>query len=170
MDLTPMKNEIKTIAQQVADAIKQWCKTSRQKSLQQQAYMQTAVQAQRINWIFYEIQCELALVLHQSSYPKLMPINSIMDLRQDKWEIKNGVVFYYYTIDKTVWEKFSTVVTGIMCQNMNRDILFYTNSLSTNLMQQDIMNLYPALYSGIKITNIEDEPTLIRLVVYTNLK
>lgn len=170
MENNAILSELKTIAQQAVAAIKQWCKTSYQKSLQQQAQMQAIVQSQRLDWIFSEIQYELALVLHQAHYPNLIAINSPMDLRSDGYTIKNGVVFYYYTIDKTTWEKFSTVVTGIICQNMNKDINTFSRYLTTNLTPQAAQGLYPILCCGLNVVNIEDSKTVVRLVVYTNLK
>lgn len=169
LNATPEKFPENGIMKQLASTLKQWCKTSYQRNLQKQAQMQAENQAQRLESMSLEIQHELAHVLHHSQYPRLVAVNTSMDLRIDGYSVKNGIVIFYYTIDKTVWEKISVTITDIMCQNMNKDIIAYTRRLALSLTQQQAMCLYPALYFGMRILRINDCPATVRLAVTVNI-
>lgn len=149
--------------------LKKWCKDAWHSHLEKVKQRREEELAQRTQAQQDEIQQELAYVLQNFSYPKLVQVHSVADLRQDGHKKRMGKVTYYFTIDKTVWEPFPLAVCNIMKDSMNKDIFMFQRNLAISLFMEDIFNQYPALYYGMRVTAIENQEIMLRLAVVTDM-
>lgn len=145
------------------------CKQAHQKHLEKQRLIAQQNLELRIQIQHDILQNDFAFVLENFTYPKLVQVKSIADLRQDGYKITKEYIVYYFTIDKTVWEKFPVIICNIIRENMNKDIIKFTKELAGYLTIYEIMLLYPALYWGFRVINIEDQLTAVRLAVITKM-
>lgn len=136
---------------------------------QQQQYQQQLIRTQKIINQQNEIQCELAQVFQHSHYTNLVQINSVTDLRQNGYKDNGTYVIYYFTIDKTVWQRFPLVIGNSIRQAMNQDIFSFQRFLASNYPVNDIMMIYPALYCGVNIIGLQDQNISVRLAVITKM-
>ena len=149
--------------------MKKWCKDAWHCHLEKVKQRREQVHEQKIQAQQDEIQQELAYVLQNFSYPKLVQIHSIADLRQDGYKKRMGKDMFYFTIDKTVWEPFPLAVCNIIKDSMNKDIFMFQRNLAASYFIEDISIQYPALYYGIRVTAIENQEIMVRLAVTTNM-
>ena len=161
--------KIKELSEPFYQSMADKCRQAHQKYLENQRLIAQQNLNSRIQMQHDILQNDFAFVLENFTYPKLVQVTSKADLRQDGYKITKDYIIYYFTIDKTIWEKFPVIICNIIRENMNKDIVTFTKELAGCMTAYEIMCLYPALYWGFCVLNIEDQHTYIRLAVITKM-
>lgn len=147
--------------------IRDCCANAWRRQQQQYQNQQQLIRTQKIIGQQDEIHHELAQALQNFHYTNLVQINSFTDLRQNGYKDNGSQIIYYFSIDKTVWQRFPLVICNRIRQAMNQDIFTYQRFLSSSYCTNDIMTIYPALCCGVSVMDLQDQGIMVRLAVVT---
>ena len=111
---------------------------------------------------------ELFDVFSTSSYPKLIAVRTLQNIRPVSYEIQKNEILYYYTIDKEQSEKIALTICKSICDNMNNDIVTYGQFLMENYFPEELLIMYPNLWYGVKVLKVTDQETNVKLTVVSN--
>lgn len=162
MDFDTIKNRL----QKVLSIIIEWCKTSYQKSLKEQALLQTAMQQQYLNKVQFDIQFELFCVMQGGNYPFLSPIHLPKNIRiHASQQIQNTFVFCY-TIPVSAMPA-RTVLDRLKSQ-INMDIYQFQQNIIYDCGFDNAKFNHPYIISGLYVTDIQPFGTDILLKIVTN--
>ena len=103
-----------------------------------------------------------------SSYPKLIAVRTLQNIRPVSYEIQKNEILYYYTIDKEQSEKIALTICKSICDNMNNDIVTYGQFLMENYFPEELLIMYPNLWYGVKVLKVTDQETNVKLTVVSN--
>ncbi len=111
---------------------------------------------------------ELFDVFSTSSYPKLIAVRTLQNIRPVSYEIQKNRILYYYTIDKEQSEKISLTICDIIRENMQSDITTYSQYLMERYFPEELLIMYPNLWYGVQVLKVTDQETNVKLTVVSN--
>ena len=144
------------------------CRQAHQKYLEKEKIRIQTERESKILMNQKKLREELFDVFSTSSYPKLIPIRTLQNIRLASYEIQNGKVLYYFTIDKEQCEKIALTICNSICQDMNNDIVTYGQFLMENHFPEELLLMYPNLWYGVQVLKVTDQETNVKLTVVSN--
>lgn len=148
--------------------LKDWCKQAHQKYLEKEKIRIKTEHELKILMNQKKLREELFDVFSTSSYPKLIPIRTLQNIRLASYEIQNGKVLYYFTIDKEQCEKIALTICNSICEDMGKDIITYSQYLMERYFPEELLIMYPNLWYGVQVLKVTDQETNVKLTVVSN--
>lgn len=145
-----------------------WCRQQHQKYLEKERNRIKNERDIKIKENMKKLREELFDVFSTSSYPKLIPIRTVQNIRPVSYEIHNDKILYYYTIDKEQCEKIALTICDIIRDNMGNDIATYSQYLMENYFPEQLLTTYPNLWYGVQALKVTDFETNVKLTVASN--
>lgn len=168
MDIKGIVKELENIAQQVACAVRQWCKSTYVKSRQTQVQIQTAKQTQYLNRMLFDIQSELFNVMQGGHYSILCPILDPKNIRIETVERIGRSFVFCYKVSLQNNKTILPVILDNLKSNINADIYQYQQTVLYNDGFQLASFNHPYIISGLYVTDIQSLATDIIIKVVTN--
>ena len=148
--------------------LKDWCKQAHQKYLKKEKITIKTERELKILMNQKKLREELFDVFSTSSYPKLIAVRTLQNIRPVSYEIQMNKILYYYTIDKEQSGKIALTICKSICENMNNDIVTYGQFLMENYFPEELLIMYPNLWYGVKVLKVTDQETNVKLTVVSN--
>lgn len=159
MDFDTIKNRL----QKVLSIIVEWCKTSYQKSLKEQALLQTAMQQQYLNKVQFDIQSELFCVMQGGHYPFIPMIYQPKDIRIHSCQtVGRNMVFCYTLPVNTIPAR---TILDRLKSNINTDIYQFQQQILYENGFDNAMFIHPYIMSGLYIVDVQPIATDILIKV-----
>lgn len=162
--LQTLKGVLYPLYQSMADQ----CQLAHQNYLAKQQERTAQERAIRIQQNMVCLRGELYDVFSTSRYARLTQVKTLTDIRPVLYEIRQGQILYCFTIAKEQCETIAMTICRSICQDMNNDVLTYSQCLMENFYLQELQTMYPNLYFGIKILNVVNQETNVKLTVVSN--
>ena len=144
------------------------CRQSHQKYLEKEKVRIKTERELKILMNQKKLREELFDVFSTSSYPKLIPIRTLQNIRPVSYEIQKNKILYYYTIDKEQSEKIALTICNSICEDMGKDIFTYSQYLMENYFPEELLIMYPNLWYGVQVLKVTDQETNVKLTVVSN--
>ena len=144
------------------------CRQAHQKYLEKEKIRIQTERESKILMNQKKLREELFDVFSTSSYPKLIPIWTLQNIRLASYEIQNGKVLYYFTIDNEQCEKIALTICNSICEDMGKDIFTYSQYLMENYFPEELLIMYPNLWYGVQVLKVTDQETNVKLTVVSN--
>lgn len=144
------------------------CRQAHQKYLEKEKVRIKTERELKILMNQKKLREELFDVFSTSSYPKLIPIRTLQNIRPVSYEIQKNKILYYYTIDKEQSEKIALTICNSICEDMGKDIFTYSQYLMENYFPEELLIMYPNLWYGVQVLKVTDQETNVKLTVVSN--
>ncbi len=144
------------------------CRQAHQKYLEKEKVRIKTERELKILMNQKKLREELFDVFSTSSYPKLIPIRTLQNIRPVSYEIQKNKIIYYYTIDKEQSEKIALTICNSICEDMGKDIFTYSQYLMENYFPEELLIMYPNLWYGVQVLKVTDQETNVKLTAVSN--
>lgn len=163
-----MMNKIKECICVLFSYISDYFTDAKQKRLVSQQNAQKQYIYNSAQQLHQQIQFELFLALGNNHYTNLHPITMPNHIRLHQWFISQGTFIFQYRL--SAHNIPAHTLLDLMRQNMNTDIYQCQQNLLNTHPFEVIEILYPCIFWGLYIINIQSVGNDIVISVVTNFK